>query len=291
MTEQHRQGTTAALLAQFYAYAGGPAANVTGLTITISPAGGGAAVIGPTAVGVVNESTGLYSYPWAIGAAQATGTYVVEWNATGDVTASETVQVVDGWATAYATLALLKDALKIADTDRDDLLNQALASASRQIDAHTGRRFYADSSASARTWATAGRFVPGPAGQLLLVDDISTAAGLVVELGDGATYSAATDYFTEPDNALVRGQAITGLRRDLGSWSGSRRVRVTARWGWPAVPDQVAQATLIQAARLFKRKDSPEGVAGNAEWGVVRLSRVDPDVQALLAPFVLPGFA
>lgn len=290
MTDQHRQGTTATLLAQFYAYAGGPAANVSGLTITISPSGGGAAVLGPTSVGVVNESTGLYSYAWAIDADQSVGTYVVEWNATGDITASETVEVVEGWANSYATLALLKDALKITDTGRDDLLNQALASASRQVDAHTGRRFYADSSASARTWPTRGRTVRRADGELLLVDDVSSLTGLVVEIGDGTTWSAVTAYFTEPDNALVRGEAITALRYDLGYWSTCRRVRVTARWGWPAVPEPVVQATLIQAARLFRRKDSPEGVTGSAEWGLVRVSRVDPDVQALLAHLVQPGF-
>lgn len=291
MTDEHRQGTTATLLAQFYAYAGGPAQNQTNVTITISPSGGGAAVVGPTSSGVTNESTGLYSYAWAIGAAQTTGTYVVEWNADGGVTASETVDVVDGWANTYVTLGLLKDALKITDTGRDDLLNQALASASRSVDAYTGRRFYADSSASARTWRTRGRVARGGDGDLLLVDDISSLTGLVVELGDGTTWTTVTDYFTEPDNALVRGEAITGLRYDMGCWSTSRRVRVTARWGWPSVPEPVVQATLIQAARLFRRKDSPEGVTGSAEFGLVRVSRVDPDVQALLSHLVLPGLA
>jgi len=192
--------------------------------------------------------------------------------------------------TLYVTLALLKESLKITDAGRDNLLNQARASASRQIDKHTGgRRFYADGSASARTWRTRGRVVSDPDGELLLVDDISTTTGLVVELGDGTTWTTVTDYFAEPDNALVRGEPITGLRRDRGCWSTSRRVRVTAPWGWPAIPDQVVQACLIQSGRLFRRKDSPEGVAGSAEWGAIRLSRIDPDVQALLADFVLPG--
>jgi hypothetical protein len=49
------------------------------------------------------------------------------------------------------------------------------------------------------------------------------------------------------------------------------------------------QATLIQAARLYRRKDSPEGVTGSAEWGVVRLPRIDPDVSALIKDLTLPG--
>ena len=55
------------------------------------------------------------------------------------------------------------------------------------------------------------------------------------------------------------------------------------------MPAQVAQATLIQAARLYKRRESPEGVLGNAEWGSIRLSRVDPDVAALLSRFTRLG--
>ncbi|MFC8456442.1 hypothetical protein ACFUJ0_06100 [Streptomyces sp. NPDC057242] len=67
-------------------------------------------------------------------------------------------------------------------------------------------------------------------------------------------------------------------------------MRVGTRFGWPAVPDDITEAALIQAARLYRRKDSPEGVTGSAEWGVVRLSRRDPDVWNLIDPYVLPGF-
>jgi hypothetical protein len=76
-----------------------------------------------------------------------------------------------------------------------------------------------------------------------------------------------------------------------GTWgTATTRVRVTAKFGWPTVPDDIVQACLIQASRLFKRADSPEGVMGSSEWGVVRLSRRDPDVWALIEPYTLPGF-
>jgi hypothetical protein len=52
----------------------------------------------------------------------------------------------------------------------------------------------------------------------------------------------------------------------------------------------IREATLIQALRLYKRKDSPEGVLGSAEWGTVRVSRLDPDVAKLVESLVLPGF-
>lgn len=121
MTDEYRQGTTATLLAQFYAHPGGPAADVSGLTVTISPAGGGAAVLGPTAVGVTNESTGLYSYAWPIGAGQAVGTYIVEWNADGGIAASEAVAVIDGQDSGTVTTGVsvdLGDVIRLTDLVR-----------------------------------------------------------------------------------------------------------------------------------------------------------------------------
>ncbi|MFI9005100.1 phage gp6-like head-tail connector protein [Streptomyces sp. NPDC053541] len=194
-------------------------------------------------------------------------------------------------ATDYATVATLREMLNVPadDTSRDGLLARALAAASRGIDTATGRRFYLDATASARVYRVAGRTMCDEDGEQLLVDDIGAASGLVVETGAAGAWSVVTDYETAPDNALARGRPVTSLLRT--SWgSSSTRVRVTAQWGWPDVPDEIEQATLIQAARLYRRKDSPEGVTGSAEWGVVRLSRRDPDVWALIEHYILPGF-
>lgn len=196
----------------------------------------------------------------------------------------------------YATLALLKESIGIPDADetRDTLLEQALATASRQIDDKTGRRFYLDDTATARVYSPRGQTVRTADGDMLLVDDLGVAP-TAVEYGIGSTYTAltATDYLTDPDNALVRSHAITGLIRINAAWpAGSGyRIRVTGKWGWPAVPDPIAQATLILATRLFKRKDSPEGVMGSADFGFIRMGRTDPDVQALIDPYILPGIA
>jgi hypothetical protein len=63
-------------------------------------------------------------------------------------------------------------------------------------------------------------------------------------------------------------------------------VKVTGVWGWPAVPAAISQATILQAARHFKRYDSPLGVAGFGDFGVVRVSRfLDADVQMLVEPY------
>ncbi len=189
----------------------------------------------------------------------------------------------------YADLATLKLSLGITDTARDDLLTQALNAASSSIDERCGRTFGQDEEASARTFRTRGRTVRQDGyGELLVVDDIASAEGLEVATGGGDDWTAITEYETEPENALVKGRPVTGLIRAF--WSTCAQVRVTAVWGWPAVPEQVTQAALIQAARLYRRKDSPEGVAGSAEWGLIRVPSLDPDVRALVEPFRLPGF-
>ncbi|MFD8882385.1 phage gp6-like head-tail connector protein [Streptomyces erythrochromogenes] len=195
-------------------------------------------------------------------------------------------------ANEYADLGTLKAQLSLEDTDdtRDVLLQQALTAASRSIDAATGRRFWLDGTPVQRVYRPRGRTVCEPDGELLLVDDIGSSTGLTVETGSSATWTAVTGWESMPDNALADGRPVTALLRQGGWGSVLGRVRVTARFGWPAVPDEIVQATLIQANRLFKRKDSPEGVTGSAEWGVVRLSRRDPDVWNLIEPYVLPGF-
>lgn len=192
----------------------------------------------------------------------------------------------------YGTLAALKERMGIqaSDDSRDTALTSALAASSRGIDKVTGRRFWLDDTASPRVFRLAGRVACEADGDLLLVDDIGNVDDLVVETGSGSTWSSITGYETQPDNALADGRPITGLLR-LGSWGTyTSRVRITTRWGYPAEPEDITEASLIQASRLYKRKDSPEGIIGSAEWGVRNLSRRDPDVWALIEPYTLPGF-
>jgi hypothetical protein len=192
----------------------------------------------------------------------------------------------------YGNLAALKERLGIeaSDTSRDTPLMSALGASSRGIDKVTGRRFWLDDTATSRVFRLAGRVVCEADGDLLLVDDIGNVDELVVETGSGSTWSLVTGYETQPDNALAQGKPVTGLLR-LGSWGTfTSRVRITTRWGYPAEPEDITEASLIQSSRLYKRKDSPEGIIGSAEWGVRNLSRRDPDVWALIEPYCLPGF-
>ena len=96
MSTSVNQGQTADLLVQWDAYPGGPAADVTGLTVTVNKIADGSNVLGPTAAGVVHQAVGLYSFQWAVSTSQAVGDYVAVWNATyagSAVQASEVIAV------------------------------------------------------------------------------------------------------------------------------------------------------------------------------------------------------
>lgn len=52
---------------------------------------------------------------------------------------------------------------------------------------------------------------------------------------------------------------------------------------------EVQQAVLLLAARLYKRRLSPEGVAGWEDMGAVRVVARDPDVDRLLEQHIDAG--
>ncbi len=137
MTE-YRQGATASLTVQWRGYPGGPAVAVTGVQVTISPVGGGTAVVGPTGTGVVTEATGLNSYAWTVPAAQTPGDYLVLWTGTDPdaetVQASEVVTVVEaaGPGRVYATAADLADWLGLTSPPAG--ASRMIRAASRDVD-------------------------------------------------------------------------------------------------------------------------------------------------------------
>ena len=69
------------------------------------------------------------------------------------------------------------------------------------------------------------------------------------------------------------------------------QVEVTARWGWPTVPDDINQATLILSADLYKRKDSIGGVLGLSELGAIRMSPLGRDITAMVRAYKREFFA
>nr|MDT0658028.1 hypothetical protein [Micromonospora sp. DSM 115978] len=242
---------------------------------------------------VTTGSTGLYDAAFTV---DEVGAWRWDWTVSGAVVevAHGSVDVGNPGPGTYASLPMFRAGFKVTAADRDDRMLMALTAAARAVDRDTGRSpggFYLGPTAIPRQYEVAGRTLCDSAtGRIkLLVDEIGSTDDMVVEIGDGTTWTTVTDYRVDPLNALADGQPITGLTR-AGGW-GSDLARVTARPGWPAVPGAVPQAVLIQATRWYRRKDSPEGVAGSGDFGTIRLARVDPDVQRLLDSLTLPGIA
>ena len=192
----------------------------------------------------------------------------------------------------YITSPELAEAFRIGDSDEDIQLDLAASAASSWVTSWCGRGFNKAAEASARTFHASNS-------GLVWVDDIATASGLIVatdDTDDGAyeTTWASTDYQLEPLNGMVDGMSgwpytrIRAVESTTYPYTTSRpAVQVTAVWGWPAVPDAVKQATMILAARIYKRRDSAEGVLGGfGDFGPVRVgTRLDPDVEMLLSPY------
>lgn len=189
----------------------------------------------------------------------------------------------------YATLAELKAYLKIDDSMEDTLLENIVEAASRSIDRIANRRFYLDSTATARQYR--------PADLLrVFTDDFGSTSGLIVKTdpNDAGVYATTlvlnTDYIVEPVNAAAKGRPwnyITIVSGESYSLPVNYRpqVEVTARWGWPSVPDDINQATLILSADLYKRKDSIGGVLGLSELGAIRMSPLGRDITAMVRAY------
>lgn len=197
---------------------------------------------------------------------------------------------------AYCGVEDVRDQLGDSTSTLDTgLIEKAVAATSRAIDRWCGRRFWQDPAVVPRVFDVWDS-------RLVDVDDISTAAGLVVKVdsGDGtyATTWTTSDYQLRPLNADADGgayswrqiAAVGGKCFPPGS-RGFPPVQVTARWGWSEIPDQVVEAAILKSVSLFKRKDAPFGVAGFGDFGAVRITRKDPDVIDLLNPFQITAVA
>jgi hypothetical protein len=198
----------------------------------------------------------------------------------------------------YCEITDLRSHLADGSTKLDTAsLERAINAASRAIDRHCGRRFWLDADVATRTYAV-------PSADAAYVDDIGSRTGLVVKIGtDGATFpttlTADTDFILEPRNAdrfatdAFGAFAFWQIRPVIGGLGlyvdpSTPTLQVTAKFGWSAIPDEVAEACVLKAASLFKRKDAPFGVAGFGEFGAVRISRQDIDVVDLLSGYRVP---
>ena len=195
----------------------------------------------------------------------------------------------------YATRNQVKAALRIgtADTLDDDLIDNCVGAASRLIDGYCNRRFWQSGTAEARVFQAEDSFYCS-------IDDIAgTALTLKTSTQADGTFDltwSRSDYQLEPLNGNLDGLTWSYDKiRAVGdylvptvnaNYGEQALVQVTAIFGWPAVPEPITQATIIQASRIFKRYDSPLGVAGFGDLGAIRVSRfLDPDMAQLVEPY------
>jgi len=190
----------------------------------------------------------------------------------------------------YCTLADVKSALRITDAVDDSLIEMSIEAASREIDGYCQRAFY--STTTTRVFNTTDSF-------LTETDDIVSVTTLKTS-SDGEAYDttwAVTDFQLEPLNGVSAGlvQPYTRVRAVgdylfpiwavSGTYGNFAGVQIQGVFGWASVPVAVKQAAVLLSMRQFKRFDSPLGVAGFGDIGVMRVGRVDPDVEALLMPY------
>jgi hypothetical protein len=188
----------------------------------------------------------------------------------------------------YASLNQVKAALRITDTVDDALLEMAIESGSRAIDGYTNRSFSA--------LGTATRIFTPMDYLQVEIDDLITLTDLKTKSDDDGSFDqtwTANDYQLEPLNGRVDGLPLRAVGDYLFTqWEGEATVQVTGTWGWSAVPIAVTQACVIQSSRIYKRLDSPLGVAGISDIGIMRVSnQLDPDVAQLVSPYRRIRFA
>jgi hypothetical protein len=188
----------------------------------------------------------------------------------------------------YATLAEVKSALRISDSVDDTLLEMAVESASRLIDGYANRVFY--------SIGTATRYYVAQDDYSVEIDDISSTSITLQSANnaDGIFDNTWTinDYQLEPLNGVSDGQSwpYTSIRA-IGQYlfpisGGEALIKLTGVYGWASVPVAIKQACIIQASRIFKRLDSPLGVAGFGDLGAIRVSsQLDPDVAQLVSVY------
>lgn len=190
----------------------------------------------------------------------------------------------------YCTLADVKAALRITDTIDDALIENSINSASRMIDQYCNRYFYSTSAGEVRYFKANDGFS-------CWIDDAQSVTTLETSSTDPLIFDTtwqAGDYQLQPNNSKANGgyspytYIVATDNYLFPVWADIALVKVTGQFGWSSVPEPIKFATIIQASRLFKRLESPLGVAGVSDMGIMRVgSNIDGDVAQLINPFRL----
>ncbi|GIH27617.1 hypothetical protein Aph01nite_59270 [Acrocarpospora phusangensis] len=191
----------------------------------------------------------------------------------------------------YATVDDLKAYLSVTKDQNLDLFQEALQTASREVERHCDRQFNRVESASARVFWPKGC-------KVVTIDDFHSTEDFLIKTDLNASGSfnvtwPSTGYQLEPLNGVVDGEIgwpyfrIRALGKNaFPVFSDRASLQITAKWGWSTVPAPVKRATLVIASETFKLKDAPFGVSGYGEYGPVRIKN-SPVAMRMLAPYRL----
>jgi hypothetical protein len=192
--------------------------------------------------------------------------------------------------TDYINLDQFKQRLGVTNTDKDVRILEHISAASRWVDEITHRQFGPGSSSA--------RYFRPLACDQVFIDDASAITEVAVDGSDTGSYTtiwATTYYETDPANGIgpdgQTGWPITSLRAVAGytfpTYDQRRSVKVTATWGWAAIPANVVEATYLLANRLFYEVAVPGGIiAPSPDFGIPGAALQPPfTAMRLLKPY------
>ena len=174
---------------------------------------------------------------------------------------------------AYALASAYRKLISKTDSADDAEIDTDLKAVSRYLDRMLGRFFTKDAAAAARIFVREPQADP----RVLWVDDLAVVPTSIKidENGDGGfageTPLAAADFELWPLNAdkgpEPRPWTAIHLPPSGGraGWPAGRRVEVIAQWGWPAIPEAIARATVHLTAVL--RLETPRATRRVPELG------------------------
>lgn len=194
--------------------------------------------------------------------------------------------------TDYCTLAEFRARFASSSaTANDASITAAITAASRLIDKKCGRTF---TLASSTAVSDSVRYFTPEDPRRCYIDDLYSITSLETDDdGDGTIELtwAATDYVLLPTSSYF-GWPYTWVEiMPEGDYTFPKRLRngvkITGKWGWAAVPDEIREATLLQSNRIWSRRGAPFGVLGANEFGAPTvITKLDPDIEVMVEPFV-----